>query len=611
MSQQTAPARPPGPPMRGPGAAMSAGMPAEKSLNFWPSARRLLGMLGPERWLAAVVLLLTVIGVSLSVIGPKLLGNATNVIFEGVIGAQLPSGITQQQAIDAARAEGQDGFANLLSGMTVVPGQGVNFTDLGRILLLVLVLYVAASLAMLLQGYVLNGVVQRTVLRLRQEVEDKLHRLPLGYFDSKSTGDLLSRVTNDIDNIQQTMQQTMSQLLNSLLTLVGVLTMMFIISPLLAVVGLVTVPLSVLVTSLVAKRSQPLFVQQWAQTGRLNGHIEETYSGHSLVQVFGHQEEAELVFEERNEALFKASFGAQFFSGIIMPSVMFIGNLNYVFIAVIGGLKVASGSMSLGDVQALIEYSRQFSQPLTQVASMSNLLQSGVASAERVFELLDAEEQVPDPPVPAAVTDPRGRVEFEQVSFRYLPDQPLIEDLSLVASPGHSVAIVGPTGAGKTTLVNLVMRFYELDGGRITLDGVDISTMTREALRGQIGMVLQDTWLLRGNHPRQHRLRSPGRDRGRGARCGAGDVRRPVRALLADGYDTVIDDEGSSLSTGERQLVTIARAFLAAPSLLILDEATSSVDTRTEVLVQQAMAALRSEPHELCHRTPPFDDQGR
>ncbi len=570
-------------------------MPAEKSLNFWPSARRLLGMLGPERWLAAVVLLLTVIGVSLSVIGPKLLGNATNVIFEGVIGAQLPSGITQQQAIDAARAEGQDGFANLLSGMTVVPGQGVNFTDLGRILLLVLVLYVAASLAMLLQGYVLNGVVQRTVLRLRQEVEDKLHRLPLGYFDSKSTGDLLSRVTNDIDNIQQTMQQTMSQLLNSLLTLVGVLTMMFIISPLLAVVGLVTVPLSVLVTSLVAKRSQPLFVQQWAQTGRLNGHIEETYSGHSLVQVFGHQEEAELVFEERNEALFKASFGAQFFSGIIMPSVMFIGNLNYVFIAVIGGLKVASGSMSLGDVQAFIQYSRQFSQPLTQVASMSNLLQSGVASAERVFELLDAEEQVPDPPVPAAVTDPRGRVEFEQVSFRYLPDQPLIEDLSLVASPGHSVAIVGPTGAGKTTLVNLVMRFYELDGGRITLDGVDISTMTREALRGQIGMVLQDTWLFGGTirdniaYGRPDATEAEVLDAAR-----ATYVDRFVHSL-PDGYDTVIDDEGSSLSTGERQLVTIARAFLAAPSLLILDEATSSVDTRTEVLVQQAMAALRSD----------------
>ena len=596
MSQQAAPPRPPaGGRMHGPAAAMSAGMPAEKSMDFRPSAMRLIGQLRPERMLALTIVALTVVGVTLSVLGPKILGHATNIIFAGVIGQRLPAGITQQQAIDAARARGDDGFANLLSGMTVVPGQGIDFNALSRTLMLVLFLYVGSALTMLLQGWVLNGVVQRTVQRMRSDVEDKLHRLPLSYFDTKPRGELLSRVTNDIDNVQQTMQQTMSQLLISLLTLVGVLTMMVVISPLLAVIALVSVPLSILVTTQVAKRSQPLFVEQWGQTGHLNAHIEETYTGHALVKVFGHQQEAEEVFRDRNEKLYQASFGAQFLSGIIMPAIMFIGNLNYVFIAVIGGLKVASGSLSLGDVQAFIQYSRQFSQPLTQVASMSNLLQSGVASAERVFELLDADEQLPDPAVPATVDEPRGRVEFEHVSFRYAEETPLIEDLSLVAAPGHSVAIVGPTGAGKTTLVNLVMRFYELGSGRITLDGVDIATMSRDDLRGEIGMVLQDTWLFGGTIRENIAYGRPS--------AGEDEILDAARATyvdrfvhsLPDGYDTVIDDEGSNLSTGERQLITIARAFLAAPSLLILDEATSSVDTRTEVLVQKAMAALRSD----------------
>jgi ATP-binding cassette subfamily B protein len=437
--------------------------------------------------------------------------------------------------------------------------------------------------------------VQRTTFRLRSDVEDKLHRLPLRYFDSKPRGELLSRVTNDIDNIQQTMQQTFSQLLNSLLTLVGVLAMMLLISPLLALVALVSVPLSVLVTRLIAKRSQPLFVQQWAETGRLNAHVEETYTGHALVRVFGHQAEAEEVFRERNDAVFTASYGAQFLSGIILPAIMFIGNLNYVFIAVIGGLRVASGSMSLGDVQAFIQYSRQFSQPLTQVASMSNLLQSGVASAERVFELLDAEEQVPEAAEPRALDASPGRVAFEHVSFRYDPEVPLIDDLSLVASPGQSVAIVGPTGAGKTTLVNLIMRFYELDGGRITLDGEDIAELRRDDLRSRIGMVLQDAWLFGGTIRDNIAYGRPGATEEEILEAArATYVDRFVHSL-PDGYDTVIDDEGSNISTGERQLVTIARAFLAAPSLLILDEATSSVDTRTEVLVQKAMAALRSD----------------
>ncbi len=597
MSQQgTAPARPTGGPAgHGPARMMGAGMPAEKSMNFWPSAKRLIGQLRPERGYTLLVVLLTVASVSFSVVGPKILGNATNLIFEGIIGKKLPAGLTQQQVIDAARASGNDGFANLLSGMTIVPGEGIDFDQLGHVLQFVLLLYVLASLAMWAQAYVLNGVVQRTALRLRSDVEDKLHQLPLSYFDTIPRGELLSRVTNDIDNIQQTMQQTMSQLLSSLLTLVGVLGMMLWISPILALVALISVPLSVLVTALIAKRSQPLFIEQWSQTGQLNGHIEEVYTGHALVKVFGHQLESEETFAERNDALYRASSGAQFLSGIIMPAIQFIGNLNYVFIAVIGGLRVASGSMSLGDVQAFIQYSRQFSQPLTQVASMSNLLQSGVASAERVFELLDAPEQSPDPADPVPVAAPKGRVAFEHVSFRYVAVTPLIENLSLVAAPGQSVAIVGPTGAGKTTLVNLIMRFYELDSGRITIDGVDIATMTRDALRGEIGMVLQDTWLFGGTIRDNIAYGRPGATEDEiheAAR--ATYVDRFVRGL-PDGYDTVIDDEASNLSTGERQLVTIARAFLSAPSLLILDEATSSVDTRTEVLVQKAMTALRSD----------------
>jgi ATP-binding cassette subfamily B multidrug efflux pump len=599
MSQQ-APARTPdrparGPAMRGPGAMMGAGMPAEMARDFSASAKRLLGRLQPERGLTVLVVLLTVVGVTFSVVGPKILGNATNLIFEGIIGKQLPAGMTQQQVIDAAVASGNTGFAELLSGMTIVPGQGIDFTELGRVLLGVLVLYVLASLAMWAQGYVLAGVVQRTAFRLRSDVEDKLHRLPLSYFDTVPRGELLSRVTNDIDNVQQTMQQTMSQLLSSLLTLVGVLGMMLWISPVLALVALISVPLSVLVATVIARRSQPLFVDQWRETGHLNGHIEEVYTGHALVKVFGHQREVEETFEERNEALYRASAGAQFLSGIIMPAIQFIGNLNYVFIAVIGGLKVASGSMSLGDVQAFIQYSRQFSQPLTQVASMSNLLQSGVASAERVFELLDAPEQSADPERPTTVEQPDGRVTFENVSFRYVEDAPLIEDLSLVAAPGQSVAIVGPTGAGKTTLVNLIMRFYEIDSGRITLDGIDIATMTRDDLRDEIGMVLQDTWLFGGTIRENIAYGRPGATEEEIHEAAqATYVDRFVRAL-PEGYDTVIDDEGSNLSTGERQLITIARAFLSAPSLLILDEATSSVDTRTELLVQKAMTALRSD----------------
>ncbi|MET7749841.1 ABC transporter ATP-binding protein [Micromonospora sp. NPDC005367] len=570
-------------------------MPAERSMNFGPSARRLLGRLRPHRLQLGGIVALAVVSVGLSVAGPKILGHATDLIFTGVVGRQLPAGSSVDQAVAAARATGNNAFADMLARMQPVPGAGIDFSTLGRILLLALGLYLAAALLSFWQGWLLNGVVQRTVLKLRSDVEDKLNRLPLPYFDRQPRGELLSRVTNDIDNISQSLQQTLSQLLTSLLTVVGVLGAMFWISPLLALVALVAVPLSVLVTQRIAKRSQKQFIAQWAHTGELNGRIEEAFTGHELVKVFGRQREVEAAFTEKNEQLFKASFGAQFISGIIMPSMMFIGNLSYVAIAVVGGLRVAHGSMSLGDVQAFIQYSRQFTQPLTQVASMANLLQSGVASAERVFAVLDADEQSPDPVEPARVTQPRGRVEFEHVSFRYEPEKPLIDDLSLVAEPGHTVAIVGPTGAGKTTLVNLIMRFYELDAGRITLDGVDTSTMRRDDLRGRIGMVLQDTWLFGGTIRDNIAYGRPdATEEEILAAARATFVDRFVRSL-PDGYDTVIDEEGSNVSAGEKQLITIARAALAEPSLLILDEATSSVDTRTEVLLQRAMAALRSD----------------
>ncbi|MEU7812923.1 ABC transporter ATP-binding protein [Pseudonocardia sp. NPDC049154] len=571
------------------------GQPAEKAATFGPSAKRLIGRLAPERLGVLLVVALGVISVTLNVVGPRILGHATDVIFAGVIGAQLPAGLTRAEAAEQARLAGNDTVATLIESQGVVPGQGIDFGALGLVLLGVLAIYLAAAVFSYAQGYLLNGIVQRTVFQLRREVEDKIHRLPLRYFDGRQRGEVLSRVTNDIDNVQQSLQQTLSQLLTSLLTIVGVLAMMLVISPLLALIALITVPVSIWLTRAIGRRSQAQFVAQWRNTGILNGHIEEAFTGHELVRVFGRRAEVEAQFEEKNANLFGASFRAQFISGIIMPSMMFVGNLNYVLVAVIGGLRVASGSLTLGDVQAFVQYSRQFTQPLTQAASMANLLQSGVASAERVFELLDAEEQTPDPAVPEVRTERRGRVAFEHVSFRYEPERPLITDLSLVAEPGQTVAIVGPTGAGKTTLVNLVLRFYELDAGRITLDGVDTARMARADLRSGIGMVLQDTWLFHGTIRDNIAYGRPGATQEEiltAAR--ATYVDRFVRSLPA-GYDTVIDEEGTGVSAGEKQLITIARAFLADPSLLILDEATSSVDTRTELLVQRAMAALRAE----------------
>jgi ATP-binding cassette subfamily B multidrug efflux pump len=593
MSQTRAPGRPPG---RGPGGGGPfAGMmaPVQKPMSFKPSAKRLLGRLRPERAKVGFVVLLGVVSVTLSVIGPKLLGEATNIIFDGLISKSLPAGETKAQIIDQLRASGQDDRADLLSGMDLTPGQGIDFGALGMVLMLTLGLYVVASLFMWLQGYVLNGVVQRTVYRMREEVEAKLNRLPLRYVDKMQRGELLSRVTNDIDNVSQSLQQTLSQLITSLLTVIGVLVMMFVISPLLAVIALVTIPLTAVITAAIGKRSQKLFVAQWTHTGALNAEIEEAFTGHSLVKVFGRQREVERRFAKKNDDLYDAGFGAQFISGIIMPSMMFIGNLVYVAIAVVGGLMVANGSIRLGDIQAFIQYSRQFTQPLSQLGSMANLLQSGVASAERVFELLDAEEQSPDPVPAESPATTEGRLAFERVSFRYEEDKPLIDDLSLLAQPGQTVAIVGPTGAGKTTLVNLMMRFYEVQSGRITLDGVDVASMTRADLRSRLGMVLQDTWLFGGTIRDNIAYARPGATEEEVLEVAkASYVDRFVHAL-PNGYDTVLDDEASNISAGEKQLITIARAFLSRPTVLILDEATSSVDTRTEVLVQQAMGALR------------------
>ncbi len=579
----------------GPGRGMGPTTINQKPIAFAASGKRVLRMLQPQRIKLVTVIAAAVFSVALAAIGPRVLGQATDLIFAGMIGRTLPANVTKEQAVETAIAEGRTQIAELLSGIDLVPGQGIDFTAVGQVLLVVLALYGASALLSFLQGYVLNDAVQQTVFRLRSDVENKLNRLPLRYFDRQPRGEILSRVTNDIDNVSQSLQQTMSQLLTSLLTIVFVVSMMFVISATLALIALVTIPVTVFVAGFVMRHSQKEFVAQWRRTGALNAQIEEAFTGHALTKVFGRQNEVQAAFEEDNEGLFQASFRAQFLSGLIMPIMMFVGNINYVVIAVIGALRVAAGAMSLGEVQAFIQYSRQFTHPITQAASMINLLQSGVASAERVFELLDAEEERSDEHHARLVGESHGRVTFEHVFFRYEPDQPLIEDLSMTVEPGQTVAIVGPTGAGKTTLVNLIMRFYELDSGRITLDGVDTAAMSRADLRSRVGMVLQDTWLFKGTIRENIAYGRPAASQAEiltAAR--ATFVDRFVHSL-PDGYDTMIDEDGTNISAGEKQLITIARAFVAQPALLILDEATSSVDTRTELLLQHAMAALRSD----------------
>ncbi len=581
-----------GPGRGGHGMMGMMGRPAEKPRNFRGSFRRLVGRLRPEAPLIAFVMVLAIISVSFAVVGPKILGNATNDIFEGLVSRNLPSGVTKEQAVEALRAQGQNQLADMLSSMHLTPGQGVDFGALGQVLLLLAGVYVLSSIFSWGQAYIMAGVTQRTVYRLRQDADRKLGRLPLRYFDDHPRGDVLSRVTNDIDNIGQTLQQSLTQLITSLLTVVGVLILMVTISPILAAVSLLAVPLSIVVTVLIASRSQQQFVRQWASTGALNGHVEEMHTGHSIVKVFGRQEEAIAKFDEENDRLYQASYRAQFISGIIQPAMNFIANLNYVAIAVIGGLRVAAGTMSLGDVIAFIQYSRQFTFPIVQTASIANVMQSAVASAERVFELLDEAEEIADPASPMPLPRAVGSVAFEGVSFRYAPDVPLIGGLDLHVEAGQTVAIVGPTGAGKTTLVNLLMRFYEIDDGRILVDGIDTRHMTRDTLRRTFGMVLQDTWLFHGTIRENIAYgREDATDDQIVSAAEGAHVDHFVRTLPA-GYDTVIDDDATNLSAGEKQLLTIARAFLADPPVLILDEATSSVDTRTEVLIQRAMARL-------------------
>ena len=569
-----------------------------KAANFGQSFARMIGLLGPHKWAFAFVSALGAIGVVLAVIAPKVLGEATNLIFEGVVSksleGQFPAGATQEQVVEALRAAGQTDFANIVSAMrNFEVGAGVDFESLRWVVVGVLAIYVVSAVLTWLQGYVINVIMVRAMWRLREDVEAKINRLPLAYFDRVQRGELISRVTNDIDNITQTMQQALSTAVTNVLTVVGVLIMMFSISWQLAIVALVALPLMAVIFGVIGPRSQKAFATQWQKVGRLNARVEESFSGHALVRVYGRERDARDKFQEENEELYQASFKAQFLSGLMMPSMMFIGSLTYVGIAVLGGLMVASGQLRLGDVQAFIQYSQQFTQPLSELGGMAAVVQSGTASAERVFQLLDEDEQEPDADDAPAPVDGRGVIEFDHVAFSYSPDQPLIRDLSFRVEPGQTVAIVGPTGAGKTTLVNLLMRFYELDGGRILLDGQDIATLTRDDVRSRTGMVLQDPWLFAGTIRENIRYgKESATDDEIVEAAVATRVDRFVHSL-PDGYDTVLDEDAANVSAGEKQLITIARAFVAQPAVLILDEATSSVDTRTELLLQHAMSALR------------------
>lgn len=574
------------------GGGRAAMMPTEKAKDFKGTIRRLIGYLKPQAFKILLVIIFTVVSVAFTISAPKILGQATNELFGGIISKQLPAGMTKDQAIAGLRAEGQDQLAEMISGMELTPGEGVDFDAILHILIILAGIYLLASVFQWLQQYIMASVAQGTVYRLRRDVDRKLVKLPLKYYDDHSHGDILSRVTNDVDNIAHTLQQSLTQLVHAIVTIIGVLIMMFSISSLLAWISLIVIPLSLIVTMLIAKQSQKQFIAQWDSTGNLNGHIEEMFTGHNIVKAFNRQDEAVERFDEENERLYKASFKAQFISGIIQPAINFLNNLNYVAVCVIGGIRVANGIITLGDVQAFIQYSRQFTQPIVQTASIMNILQSTVASAERVFELLNEQEEIPDTDNPVVLDAIKGHVKFEHVYFRYKPDVPLIEDMNLDAQPGHTIAIVGPTGAGKTTLVNLLMRFYEIDSGRITVDGVDIRDMKRDDLRKNFGMVLQDTWLFNGSIKENIAYgKENATDDEIMAAARAAYVDHFVRTL-PDGYNTVLNDDASNISQGQKQLLTIARAFLADPRILILDEATSSVDTRTEMLIQKAMAKL-------------------
>ena len=578
----------------------SAGPPPGKANAFWPSFTRMLALLAPFRIQLVMAGLASVVSVVLTVIAPKVLGRATNIVFEGAISSRLPAGATKEQAIESLIASGHGEMADMVRAMDLLPGAGIDYGALGRVLLLALAVYIGSAVLSWLEGFILNRITIRAMLRLRADVEAKIHHLPLSYFDRVQRGELLSRVTNDIDNITNTLQQSLSGALRAILTVLGVVAMMLSISWKLTLAALVILPLMAVMFGVIGPRSQKAFTVQWAKTGRLNVRVEESFSGHALVRTYGRMRDSRERFDAENEELYRAGLRAQFLSGLMMPIMQVIGNLAYVVIAVLGGFMVAGGSLRLGDVQAFIQYSQQFSQPLGELGGMATAVQSGTASAERVFELLDAEEERPDDvndagsaPQEAPRPAHGGVIEMDRVRFSYDPDVELIRDLSLRVEPGQTVAIVGPTGAGKTTLVNLLMRFYDVDGGRITLDGVDISAMRRRDVRARTGMVLQDPWLFQGTIRENIRYGRPGAsDEEVETAARACYVDHTVRAL-PEGYETVLEEEAANISAGERQLLTIARAFIADPAVLILDEATSSVDTRTELLVQRAMGALR------------------
>jgi ATP-binding cassette subfamily B multidrug efflux pump len=539
------------------------GVPAQKAKNFKGTLVRLLAYLRPHRTGLAIVILAGAIGTVFQVVGPKILGLATTKIFEGFV----------------AKARG-------------VPGAAIDFDYVGRILLWLIGLYIVANGFQYLMQYLMANVAQKTVYAMRRELEAKFDRLPLKFFDSRTRGEVMSRAVNDLDSISSTLQQNLTQLLTSALMLIGVVVMMLTISWILSIVIVLTLPLSIAIVARIAKRSQKFFMQQQMALGALNGHVAEMYGGHPIITAFGHEKKSVATFDKLNENYYDGAWRAQFVSGIIFPTMMFVGNLGFVLVAVIGGVLVTRGSIAIGDVQAFIQYGRQFSMPINQLSGIANMIQLTIVSAERVFELLDEPEEPPDSANATAISAPRGAVQLDDVSFRYKEAVPLIDDMSLDIAPGRMIAIVGPTGAGKTTLVNLLLRFYDVDSGAIRLDGVDIRQMKRGALRRMFGMVLQDTWLFSGTIRENIAY---GRENASDAAivnaAKAAQADHFIRTL-PENYNTPINEEASNLSQGQKQLLTIARAFLADPAILILDEATSSVDTRTEVLIQRAMGEL-------------------
>jgi ATP-binding cassette, subfamily B, multidrug efflux pump len=551
----------PGPMGRGGWGAM--GMPVQKAKDFQGTARRLLGYFLPQKFLLMIVLGTAIIGTVFNIVGPKILGLATTKLFEG-----------------------------LLLKFRGVPGASVDFNYIAHVLLILLGLYIVSSIFIYIQQYVMAGVAQRTMYRLRREVDEKISRLPLKYFDSRTHGEIMSRAVNDMDNLSTTLQQSITQLITSVVTLLGVIVLMLTISPLLSLIVVLTLPLSLFVTVGIAKRSQNYFRRQQRALGELNGHVEEMYTGHKIVKAFGREGQSVAEFNERNEKLYNAGWRAQFVSGIIMPLMRFIGNIGYVFVAVVGGIMVTRGAIAIGDVQAFIQYAQQFTQPIIQLANFANVIQSAMASAERIFELLDEQEEVPEAADAKVIEHPDGEVKFEHVKFGYSPDNILMEDMNIDVQPGQMIAIVGPTGAGKTTLVNLLMRFYDVNSGRILVDGVEIREIKRGALRRTFGMVLQDTWLFNGTiHDNIAYGREGATEEEIIRAAKAANANHFIRTLPG-GYNTVLNEDATNISQGQRQLLTIARAFLANPEILILDEATSSVDTRTEMQIQKAMAEL-------------------